>query len=151
MVQSTTHLAQLIEPVVVALGYELVALEYRRGARSSLLRLYIDREGGVGLDDCTRVSHQVSAVLDVEEPIAGPYTLEVSSPGLDRLLAKPADFERFAGQWVKVRLHGLLEGRRKIVGVLKGFEHDHVLVAEEERDWRLPLSDIDQARLVPKP
>jgi len=151
MAQSTTNLAQLIEPVVVALGYELVAVEYRRGTRSSLLRLYIDGPDGVGLEDCTRVSHQVSGVLDVEEPIAGPYTLEVSSPGLDRLLVKPEDFRRFAGQLVKVRLHALVEGRRKIVGMLKGIEQDHVLVAEEDREWRLALSDIDQARLVPNP
>ena len=151
MAQSTTNLAQLIEPVVSALGYELVAIEYRRGTRSSLLRLYIDSPGGVGLEDCTRVSHQVSGVLDVEEPIAGQYTLEVSSPGLDRLLVKPQDFQRFAGQLVKVRLHGLLEGRRKIVGVLKGVEQDLVVVEEEGKEWRLALHDIDQARLVPNP
>ena len=151
MAQSTTNLAQLIEPVVNALGYELVAIEYRRGTRSSLLRLYIDSPGGVGLEDCTRVSHQVSGVLDVEEPIAGQYTLEVSSPGLDRLLVKPQDFQRFAGQLVKVRLHGLLEGRRKIVGVLKGVEQDLVVVEEEGKEWRLALHDIDQARLVPNP
>ena len=151
MAQSTTNLAQLIEPVVNALGYELVAIEYRRGTRSSLLRLYIDSPGGVGLEDCTRVSHQVSGVLDVEEPIAGQYTLEVSSPGLDRLLVKPQDFQRFAGQLVKVRLHGLLEGRRKIVGVLMGLEQDLVVVEEEGKEWRLALHDIDQARLVPNP
>jgi len=151
MAQSTTNLAQLIEPVVNALGYELVAIEYRRGTRSSLLRLYIDSPGGVGLEDCTRVSHQVSGVLDVEEPIAGQYTLEVSSPGLDRLLVKPQDFQRFAGQLVKVRLHGLLEGRRKIVGVLMGLEQDLVVVEEEGKVWRLALHDIDQARLVPNP
>lgn len=151
MAQSTTNLAQLIEPVVNALGYELVAIEYRRGTRSSLLRLYIDSPDGVGLEDCTRVSHQVSGVLDVEEPIAGQYTLEVSSPGLDRLLVKPQDFQRFAGQLVKVRLHALLEGRRKIVGVLKGMEQEHVVVEEDGKEWRLALHDIDQARLVPNP
>ena len=82
---------------------------------------------------------------------AGQYTLEVSSPGLDRLLVKPQDFQRFAGQLVKVRLHGLLEGRRKIVGMLKGIEQDHVVVEEEGKEWRLALHDIDQARLVPNP
>ena len=149
MVQSTTNLAQLIEPVVTALGYELVAVEHRRGTRSSLLRVYIDSPDGIGVDDCSRVSHQLSGVLDVEEPIAGHYTLEVSSPGLDRLLSKPQDYERFAGQMVKVRLHALLEGRRKLVGVLKGIEQDQVIIEEEGKEWRLALHDIEQTRLVP--
>jgi ribosome maturation factor RimP len=149
MVQSTTNLAQLIEPVVTALGYELVAIEHRRGTRSSLLRVYIDSPDGIGVDDCSRVSHQISGVLDVEEPIAGQYTLEVSSPGLDRLLSKPQDYERFAGQMVKVRLHALFEGRRKLVGVLKGIEQNQVIIEEEGKEWRLALHDIEQTRLVP--
>jgi ribosome maturation factor RimP len=149
MAQSTTNLAQLIEPVVTALGYELVAVEHRRGTRSGLLRVYIDSPDGIGVDDCSRVSHQLSGVLDVEEPIAGQYTLEVSSPGLDRLLVKPQDYERFAGQMVKVRLHALLEGRRKLVGVLKGIEQDQVIIEEEGKEWRLALHDIEQTRLVP--
>ncbi len=149
MAQSTTNLAQLIEPVVTALGYELVAIEHRRGTRSILLRVYIDSPDGIGVDDCSRVSHQLSGVLDVEEPIAGQYTLEVSSPGLDRLLVKPQDYERFAGQMVKVRLHALLEGRRKLVGVLKGIEQDQVIIEEEGKEWRLALHDIEQTRLVP--
>ena len=149
MAQSTTNLAQLIEPVVTALGYELVAIEHRRGTRSSLLRVYIDSPDGIGVEDCSRVSHQLSGVLDVEEPIAGHYTLEVSSPGLDRLLSKPQDYERFAGQMVKVRLHALLEGRRKLVGVLKGIEQDQVIIEEEGKEWRLALHDIEQTRLVP--
>lgn len=149
MAQSTTNLAQLIEPVVTALGYELVAVEHRRGTRSSLLRVYIDSPDGIGVDDCSRVSHQLSGVLDVEEPIAGQYTLEVSSPGLDRLLSKPQDYERFAGQMVKVRLHGLVDGRRKLVGVLKGLEQDQVVIEEEGKEWRLALHDIEQTRLVP--
>ncbi len=149
MVQSATNLAQLIEPVVGALGYELVAIEHRRGTRSSLLRVYIDSPDGIGVDDCSRVSHQLSGVLDVEEPIMGSYTLEVSSPGLDRLLAKPRDYQRFAGQMVKVRLHGLLDGRRKLVGVLKGIEQEQVIIEEEGKEWRLALHDIEQTRLVP--
>lgn len=149
MAQSTTNLAQLIEPVVTALGYELVAIEHRRGTRSSLLRVYIDSPDGIGVDDCSRVSHQISGVLDVEEPVAGQYTLEVSSPGLDRLLVKPQDYERFAGQMVKVRLHALLEGRRKLVGMLKGIEQDQVIIEEEGKEWRLALHDIEQTRLVP--
>jgi len=149
MAQSTTNLAQLIEPVVTALGYELVAIEHRRGTRSSLLRVYIDSPDGIGVEDCSRVSHQLSGVLDVKEPIVGHYTLEVSSPGLDRLLSKPQDYERFAGQMVKVRLHALLEGRRKLVGVLKGIEQDQVIIEEEGKEWRLALHDIEQTRLVP--
>ncbi|HEV2213438.1 MAG TPA: ribosome maturation factor RimP [Gammaproteobacteria bacterium] len=139
-------LLKLLEPAIGALGYELVELEFP----PHLLRIYIDREGGVTVDDCEVVSRQVSAVLDVEDPIPGAYTLEVSSPGLDRPLRKEADFVRFAGERAKVELALPKDGRRRFTGTLKGCEAGEVLIEVDGVDHRLPLADIDKARLVPE-
>ena len=139
-------LLKLLEPALEALGYELVELEFP----PHLLRIYIDREGGVTVDDCEIVSRQVSAVLDVEDPIPGAYTLEVSSPGLDRPLRKQADFIRFAGERAKVELALPKDGRRRFTGTLKGCEAGEVLIEVDGEDHRLPLADIDKARLVPE-
>ena len=103
MQRNRTQLWDLLEPVVTGMGYELVEIEYNPGSRHGLLRLYIDHEDGIVLDDCTDVSHQVSALLDVEDPIAGRYSLEVSSPGLDRPLRGIKDYERFTGEIVKIK------------------------------------------------
>jgi len=145
-------LEALIEPVVTALGYELVGIEHLSQGRRSLLRLYIDSDQGITLDDCERVSHQVSGLLDVEEPIRGDYTLEVSSPGLDRPLFKPEHYQRFVGHKVRLRLHAPLNGRRKYVGLIEGLAADGTLVLEVEGEGRLDLSlgDIDKANLVPE-
>ncbi|KAB7628439.1 ribosome maturation factor RimP [Alkalilimnicola sp. S0819] len=140
-------LTALIEPVVEGLGYELVGLEYLPNPKNGLLRLYIDAPEGITLEDCTRVSHQVSGVLDVEDPIPGNYHLEVSSPGLDRPIFKAADYERFVGEQVRIRIQGILEGRRKFAGVLRGLEDEHVLVEEDEGLVRVPLGRIDKANL----
>ena len=99
----------LLEPTVEGLGYELAELECRLGRGRGMLRLFIDREEGIALEDCERVSREVAAILDVEDPIPGDYDLEVSSPGLDRKLVKPLHFDRFAGCEVKVRLRQLLD------------------------------------------
>src|SRR5579871_4848897 len=117
-------LLKLLEPAIEALGYELVELEFP----PHLLRIYIDREGGVTVDDCEIVSRQVSAVLDVEDPIPGAYTLEVSSPGLDRPLRKVADFARFAGEQARIELTLPIEGRRRFSGTLKGCEAEEVSI-----------------------
>jgi len=150
MVQSTTNLAQLIEPVVTALGYELVAVEHRRGTRSSLLRVYIDSPDGIGVDDCSRVSHQLSGVLDVEDVIKGRYHLEISSPGLDRPLFAAEHFQRFAGRQVNVRLVAPINGRRKVRGVLQGMKDDEVVLDVDGEVISVPLSAIDKANLVPE-
>lgn len=139
-------LLKLLEPAIEAVGYELVELEFP----PHLLRIYIDREGGVTVDDCEKVSRQVSSVLDVEDPIPGAYTLEVSSPGLDRPLRKEADFVRFSGEQAKLELTLPLDGRRRFGGTLKGCEAGVVLIEVEETLFRLPLADIGKARLVPK-
>jgi len=143
-------LIELLEPPVRALGYELADLDAHAG-RHGLLRIYIDREpGGVTLADCERVSEQIGAFLDVEDPLPGSYTLEVSSPGLDRRLRTAAQFERFAGEPVRVELKRALDGRRRFKGEIAGVEADAVLVAEDGRTWRFPLRDIAEARLVPQ-
>jgi len=139
-------LLKLLEPAIEALGYELVELEFP----PHLLRIYIDREGGVTVDDCEKVSRQVSAVLDVEDPIAGAYTLEVSSPGLDRPLRKEADYTRFAGGRVKLELALPKDGRRRYTGILKGCEAGEVLIEVDGALHKLPLADIGKARLVPE-
>ncbi len=151
MRHGSDKLQGLIKPAVEMLGYELVGVEFSaRGAASGLLRVYIDREGGVTVDDCGRVSHQVSGVLDVEDPIAGHYDLEVSSPGLDRPLFDEEHFERFAGHEARIRLHTKLDGRRKFQGRLRGVEQAHVLIEEQDQLYRLPLGQIESARLVPE-
>ncbi len=140
----------LIKPAVEALGYELVGVEFRRGRGRALLRVYIDKEDGITLDDCQRVSHQVSGVLDVEDPIVERYDLEVSSPGLDRPLFEPEHFQRFAGRTAKGRLSPPVDGRRKITGVLLGFEDGNVRLDEEGIERRVPLDSVSAARLVPE-
>lgn len=139
---------ELLEPAVEGLGYELVELEYRSSG-SGLVRLYIDSPEGIGLDDCERVSHEISALLDVEDPIPSQYVLEVSSPGANRILRKPSHFSHFAGKRIKVELKRLHEGRRRFTGQLVGIEDDEVLVQTDEELVRLGFSMIAKARLAP--
>lgn len=131
-------------------GIELVHLEMKQQGGRPFLRLYIDREGGITLDDCSRVSRRLSAELDIEDPIDGPYTLEVSSPGLDRPLFTDRDFERFAGARIRVRTAAPHLGRRNFSGRLAGISEGAVrLVLEGEREILLPRTAIAEARLVP--
>jgi ribosome maturation factor RimP len=143
-------LLNMLEPAVAALGYELVELEFHPQGRGSVLRLYIDQPDGVTLDDCERVSRQVSALLDVEDPIPGAYSLEVSSPGLDRPLRKLSDFQRFAGQRAKLELTLPIDGRRRFTGVLAGVEGEHVLMDVDGTQFRLPYAQMGKAHLVPE-
>ena len=143
-------LDQYIEPVVSALGYEFWGYEFNSSRTKAYLRVYIDKQEGVTLDDCTRVSHQISGVLDVEDPIKVPYTLEISSPGLDRPLFKKAHYHRFAGQRVKVRLKWQMNGRRNFTGQLQGLDGDNVIVLIDHTSYSFPLEAIDRARLVPE-
>jgi ribosome maturation factor RimP len=145
------NLTALVGPAVEALGCELVGIEYVPSGKHSVLRIYIDKDGGVTVDDCQSVSHQVSGILDVEDPIPGQYTLEVSSPGLDRLLFDAKDFERFAGHRVTIRNRVAIDGRRKFTGVLLGLEQDDVVIRiDDDTEILLPLDQVDQARLVPE-
>ena len=141
----------LLAPTVQALGCEVWGVEYRPRGRSALLRIYIDgAEGrGVTLEDCERVSGQVGALLDVEDPIGTPYRLEVSSPGLDRVLFRREHYARSVGERVDVQLAFPFEGRRRLVGVLAGVEGDDVVVRDGEFDYLLPLDQIRRTRIVP--
>ena len=150
MSQQPAHLRELIEPAVAGLGYELVGVEFHGGGTNGLLRVYIDHEDGITVEDCQAVSHQVSGLLDVEDPIPGHYSLEVSSPGLDRPLFSARDYARFAGQRVKLRMHGQVQGRRNFTGLLVGLEGDKVIVEVDGEEYELPLDQVDQARLIPE-
>lgn len=151
MRQDLKALRRMLAAVVETMGYELAGVELHARRDNALLRIYIDSENGISLDDCQRVSHQLSGVLDVEEPIAGRYTLEISSPGLDRPLFEAAHFNRFAGSEVCIQLRELLDGRRKLVGRLLGMRDDDVVIVDSEgREWRVPLERIEKARLVPE-
>lgn len=144
------QLTDLLRPVVESLGCELWGLEYTAQARSATLRIYIDRpETGVLVEDCERVSRQVSAVLDVEDPIQGNYTLEVSSPGMDRPLYTLEQFAQYAGEEISVRLRHPYEGRRKFRGRLQGVENQDVILAVEDEEYLFPIESIDKANVIP--
>lgn len=132
---------------MTGLGYEFVGLELMRGG-GTLLRIYIDRPDGIGLDDCEAVSREVGALLDVHDPIKGAYTLEVSSPGLDRPLFTAEHFRRFAGRRARVALEAPLDGRRRFDGSILGVEEDAVRFEQDGQEVRLPLADIRKANLV---
>ncbi|EXJ16620.1 Transcription termination protein NusA [Imhoffiella purpurea] len=123
---------------------------FQRGTAGATLRVYIDHERGITLDDCTAVSHQLSGVLDVEDPLPGHYDLEISSPGLDRPLVFSEHFARFAGHRIRIRLAEKLEGRRKLDGLLQGCEDGLVVLESEGRRWEVPFESIESARLVPE-
>ncbi len=143
------ELSRLLEPTVERMGYELTDLEMKIGGRDGVVRLFIDRPEGVGLDDCEAVSRQVSALLDVEDPVPGHYVLEVSSPGLDRKLTKPAHFRRFIGDDVRVKMRFPVDGRRKFRGKLLAANEETIEVEVDGEPHRLPMATIDLARLVP--
>ncbi len=149
--QDPLQIGALLEPGIRSMGYELVGVEYQGGSHGGgLLRVYIDNEQGISADDCQKVSYQVSGVLDVADPIPGHYTLEVSSPGLDRLLFKAEDYERFAGREVRVRLRTPVDGQRRFKGRLLGVADGTVRLGQDDTEIGLPLEQIEQARLVPQ-
>ena len=125
----------------------LIAPQYPDGVT---LRIYIDKESGIGLDDCQLVSQQISGVLDLEDPIPGAYTLEVSSAGLDRPLFEPEHYLRFVGRGVRIHLDLPMDGRRKLTGTIKGLREGNVVLESEGRELLVPLDSINKARLVPK-
>lgn len=137
-----------VEPVVTGLGYELVGVEFGGGSGDGLLRVYIDTEDGITVDDCATVSESLSAALDVENPIRGAYTLEVSSPGINRPLFMRTDFERFVGEQVFVRMEQPLDGRRRFKGLLLQVEDGDILVEVDGESWRLPLAGVEEAHLI---
>lgn len=148
MKSSVEKVTQLIEPTVQALDLELWGVEHASQGKYSVLRIFIEREAGVTIDDCERVSRQVSAIFDVEEPIAGEYTLEVSSPGMDRLLFTPQQFQRYRGEEVSVRMRTPVDGRRKFKGTLTDVVDDIIHIQVDGSDFELPHGDIEKANIV---
>jgi len=143
------ELENLLEPTVEQLGYELSDLEVKLGGKSGVIRVFIDHPDGIGIEDCEKVSQAVSALLDVEDPVAGHYDLEVSSPGWNRKLTKVEHFQRFAGELVKVEMRFPIEGRKRFRGKLLSSDEEQIVVDVDGVSHSLPLATIDTARLVP--
>lgn len=143
-------LEAMVIPVVEAMGCEFWGMEYLSQGRNATLRIFIEKEDGVQLEDCEKVSRQVSAVLDVEDPIAGEYTLEVSSPGMDRPLYTLAHYARFAGEKVELRLRVPFDGRRKFSGLIVGVEGDEVVVRVDNEEFLFTVDSIEKANIVPQ-
>jgi ribosome maturation factor RimP len=142
-------LNDMFEPVVESMGYELVGVELAGSGSGTVLRVYIDSENGINVDDCQAVSYQVSGILDVEDPVHGHYTLEVSSPGLDRPLMKPEHFSRFTGEEVKIRSSEAVLGRKNFKGMLDSFDGEYLVVMVDNEPYEIPLASVEKANLVP--
>ena len=147
--RATDSLERLMTPIIVGLGYQLVGVVEFSAGRRRVLRVYIDSVKGISLDDCEKVSRHVSDLLDVEDPVKGSYTLEVSSPGLDRPLFKPEDYVRFVGRQVKLRTRMAISGRRNFSGTLIGYDGGCVKIQLADESILIPFEEIEQARLVP--
>lgn len=143
------QLEELVNDTIESMGCELVGIECQRAGRFLTVRLYIDKEGGVTIDDCSDVSRQVSAILDVEDPIADKYNLEVSSPGLDRPLFTLAHYERFVDREVVIHLRIPMFDRRKWQGKLEGVEGDLITLTVEDETRQFAFGNIQKANLVP--
>ena len=143
------RLMALVEPVLARLGYELVELEFAAGRAHAVVRLFIDGPAGVGLEDCAAVSRAVSALLDVEDPIPSAYTLEVSSPGSDRVLRTQAHFGRFVGERVHVELKEARAGRRRYTGKLLTVDDSGIALEVDQEHVALKFQEIGKARLAP--
>jgi ribosome maturation factor RimP len=150
MRRDQTHLWELFEPVVKGMGYDLIEIEHFPNPKHGVLRLYIDKEGGVNVDDCSTVSRQVSALIDVEDPVSGQFNLEISSPGADRPLRRLVDFQRFIGSLVKLKTVMPLEGQRNFKGRLLEASEETLVIETDDEEISLPMSTIDKARIVPE-
>jgi ribosome maturation factor RimP len=148
MINQEATLVVMLQPIVNAMGYDLWGIERSGGARGSLLRIYIDNVTGITLNDCERVSDQVAGILDVKDSIHGPYTLEVSSPGLDRPLFTKEHFDRYKEHTVRVRLQGKLHGRTNVVGKLTAVTDESVSIKDQDETFIIPLQMIGKANLV---
>ena len=148
-------LMRLLEPPIEALGFDVVDIEFAQAGRGGVLRIFIDRRAhdsgpGITVDDCAIVSHAVSQVLESQDPIKGHYTLEVSSPGFDRILRTRAHFERFIGERIFAELKLPMDGRRRYVGELKSIAGDTIVVEVDGKAHSLPIDRIQKARLRPE-
>lgn len=139
---------QLIEPAINGLGFDLWGIQRVSQRGSSTLRIFIDSDKGITVDDCAKVSYQVSSVLDVEDPIEGRFTLEVSSPGMDRPLFTLPQYMKYIGQWLKISLRVPFDGRRRFVGVLTAIEDEEIVLQVEQEEYVLPFETIEKANVV---
>lgn len=150
MAKFEQKLTELLKPAVEETGKTLLGIEYLSAGNNSVLRLFIDHKNGINVDDCAEVSRQVGALLDVEDPISSEYSLEVSSPGVDRPLFELAHFQEVIGETVNVKLSMPLNGRRKFKGPLVAIENDTLIVTVDSIDYELVISNVDKANLVAK-
>ena len=150
MQTNMTDLRGLLEPSIESLGYELLLLEQTHNESQAILRVYIDAPGGNLLEDCERVSRQISLILDLEDPIRGAYALEVSSPGADRPLVKPEHFQAVLEHQIRVVSHDYILGRRRFKGQLLAVNDGHIIIEVDGEEYDVPLAGIDTARLVPE-
>lgn len=150
MAAAVSKLRELLQPVVEALDCELWGIEFQAGGKRKLLRIYIDSEDGIGVEDCERVSRQSSSVLDVEDIISGEYVLEVSSPGMDRPLYELAQYEKFTGEDVSLRLRFPYEGRRNFKGRLVAVDGDEIVLVVADTEYLFPIEGIEKANVVPR-
>lgn len=148
MADITQQIKSLISPSIQALGFELWGLVYVQQGRTAILRIFIDGPTGVNIDDCARVSRQCSSVLDVEAPIQSAYTLEVSSPGIDRQFFEPAQYARFVGQKLKVKLYQAFNERKQWVGLLLAATPENITMEFDGQPVVLAFSDIDRANIL---
>jgi len=144
------RLTEMLEPAVEAAGFELVGIEYIRAGKHSTLRIYIDHQDGIDVDDCVEVSRQCSAVLDVEDPITNEYNLEVSSPGLDRPLFKPHHYEERIGEIISLQLVMPSNGRRNFKGEVISVEGEMITVKVDGQEFTLALANVKKANIVPQ-
>ncbi|MGL4205517.1 MAG: ribosome maturation factor RimP [Aeromonadaceae bacterium] len=143
------RLDQMLEGPVQALGFELWGIEFVRAGKHSTLRVYIEHPDGITVEDCVEVSHQVSSILDVEDPISTEYNLEVSSPGMDRLLFKPEQYAKYLGEQVSLTLRMAVNNRRKYKGVIMKVEGEILTLRVDGNDESVAFANIQQANLVP--
>lgn len=149
MAKQEQQLTELLAPTVEAAGYQLWGIELIRAGRHTTLRIFIDKAEGIMVEDCALVSREVSALLDVEDPIPNEYTLEVSSPGMDRPLFTEAQFTQYVGQKIEVKLTVPQEGRRKFKGLLTSFDNDTLVIEVDGKPCSLLFDNIDKANVVP--
>ncbi|WP_085297025.1 ribosome maturation factor RimP [Cognaticolwellia mytili] len=141
-------LTAMLRPAVEETGKELLGVEFISAGNHSVLRIFIDHENGIDVDDCAEVSRQVGAILDVEDPISSEYNLEVSSPGLDRPLFEKSQYEAVIDETIEVKISMPLNGRRKFKGKLVAIENDSLIVMVDNEEYELVISNIDKAHLV---
>ncbi len=150
MYRQNQVLLDLFDSEVRALGYELLGIELNQSTHGSVLRVYIDKEDGIIVEDCVAVSRQLSGVLDVEDPIKENYDLEVSSPGLDRPLFTVEQFKKVVGETIKLRLYEKYNNRKRFAGILKVVDDEEIVIDCDNEEYHVPFRLIERARLVPQ-